>query len=291
MPSHSSLRGILCMVLAAFSFVSNDSFLKLMLADMAPLQALFLRGCVASVWCFVLLAGLGQLRQTTLAFSPWIIGRALCEVVAVTCFIVALAHVPLADVTAIYQISPLVVLAAASFIWGEHIGPVRWVLIALGVAGALFVAQPGTVGASPYALLGFITAFAGAARDLMSRNVPRAAPGLVTALAVIVTVMLTSALGTFLFEDWAPLTTRHAALALGAGFFLVFGQFFVFMAFRLAAARAVAPFNYTSTLFAVSYGAVIFSEFPNPLAIVGIMLIIACGVGVLLVEQNNRTQQ
>jgi drug/metabolite transporter (DMT)-like permease len=92
------------------------------------------------------------------AFGFWTMARAFCELIAVIAFIFALARVPLASVTAIYQIAPLLVLAGASVIWHEKVGVWRWLLIGLGFAGALVVAQPGAQGASPYALLGLVTA-------------------------------------------------------------------------------------------------------------------------------------
>jgi drug/metabolite transporter (DMT)-like permease len=137
MNQSSNLRGIIYMVLAGLSFVSCDSFLKLMLADVPPFQSLVLRGISATVWCFGLLVVTGQTREVPRFLETWTLLRTLSEVVAISSFIIGLAHVPLADITAIYQISPLIVLAGAHLLWGEHVGAVRWALIGLGLAGAL----------------------------------------------------------------------------------------------------------------------------------------------------------
>jgi drug/metabolite transporter (DMT)-like permease len=283
-----NLRGIIAMVLAGVTFVSCDSFLKLLVAEVPPLQALVLRGISAAIWCLALLAVMGQLKHLPKALGLWTVLRALTEVVAVTAFIIALAQVPLADITAIYQVAPLVVLAGASFFWGEHVGWLRWLLIALGLAGALVVAQPGSAGASSYALLGFITAFASAARDLLSRKTASDAPGLVITFTVIIAVLAASTVIHLLFETWVPVTTRLALYGVGSGFFVMLGHFFVFMAFRLASARVVAPFYYTFTPFAVLFGAVFFQEIPNALAIIGIAMIVVCGLGVLFYEERAR---
>lgn len=64
------------------------------------------------------------------------------------------------------------------------------------------------------------------------------------------------------------------------------GHFFVYMAFRHASARVVAPFYYSFTLIAVTFGAVFFKEYPNALALVGIGMIITCGLGVLYFERG-----
>ncbi len=282
-----SLRGIISMLLAGVTFVSCDSFLKLLLAtDVPPLQTLVLRGISATFWCLGLLAVMGQLQHLRHAFGLWTVLRAATEVVAVTAFIFALANVPLADITAIYQVAPLLVLAGASLFWQETVGLWRWLLIGLGLAGALVVAQPGSDGASPFALLGIITAIASAARDLLSRRAPADVPGLVITFTVIIAVLLGSLVLTILFETWTPVTGEMTLYAAGSGFFVMLGHFFVFMAFRLASARVVAPFYYSFTLIAALFGAVFFGEWPNGLAILGIAMIIVCGVGVLLFEER-----
>lgn len=214
--------------------------------------------------------------------------RSLAEVVAVTCFILALANVPLATVTAIYQVAPLLVLAGASLIWGENVGLVRWLLIGVGLLGAILVAQPGGDAASPYALLGFVTAFASAARDLLTRKASADVPGLVVTFNVIVAVLLASFLNNQLFEGWQPVQATTWAYAAGAGFFVMLGHFFVYMSFRYASARTVAPFYYSFTLIAVAAGALVFGEVPNGLAMVGIALIVFCGLGVLYFEQGDK---
>lgn len=284
----SNLRGIIYMVLAGLSFVSCDSFLKLMLVDVPPLQSLVLRGISATLWCFGLLTAMGQLREVPKFLEFWTLMRALAEVVAVSSFILALARVPLADITAIYQVSPLLILAGASLLWGEKVGPVRWGLIVLGLAGALLVAQPGSAGASPYALLGFITALGATIRDLLSRKAPADTPGLVVAFGVCVAAMAASFVNNQMFEGWQPVPAHTWLYSIGSGFFVMLGHYFVFSSFRHATARAVAPFYYCSTLAAAVFGAVFFGEWLNTLAIFGMILIIACGLGVLAFEQRER---
>ncbi len=280
----TNMRGIVCMVLACLFFVCCDSFLKLILREVPPLQTLVLRGIFATLSCFLLLAVQGQLKFIGKAFGFWTVLRALTEVVSVIAFIFALAKVPLADITAIYQIAPLIVLAGASVIWGEHVGWQRWLLIALGFSGALLVAQPGADGASPFALLGLITAGASAMRDLLSRHVPDDVPGPVITLTVVVLVFLSALIASLLFETWQPVRAEIWLYAVGSGCCVMIAHLFVFLSFRFAKARSVAPFYYGLTFFAMISGTVFFREIPNALAIFGIVLITGCGLGVLLLE-------
>ena len=73
-----------------------------------------------------------------------------------------------------------------------------------------------------------------------------------------------------------------------AGFFLMCGHSFVFMAYRMAPARVVAPFNYSFMIWAGLSGLLVFSQVPNALAIAGMVLIMAAGLAVVMLEGRTR---
>ena len=92
---------------------------------------------------------------------------------AILCYVVALANMPIADATALGQVTPLLVILGAAFLLRERIGGVRMALIGRGFLGALMVAQPTGAGISVYALLALANAVFCAARDLAGRRVRR----------------------------------------------------------------------------------------------------------------------
>jgi drug/metabolite transporter (DMT)-like permease len=254
------------------------------MADAPPLQVLAMRGIAACLWCLPLLLVLGYGRELPHAVNRWVVLRSSFECVAILAFVFALPRMGIADITAIIQTSPLLLLVGAYFLWGERIGPMRWLFIALGITGALMVAQPGSPSASPFAALGFVTAAASALRDLTSRRVDHSIPALVVTFNTLVMVMLCAIAGSLLFEDMVRPTPRHLVLIAMSGFFLMCGHFFIFQAFRLASARVVAPFVYSFTLWAVLSGLLVFGDVPNSLAIAGMFLITATGVAVIIFE-------
>lgn len=288
MTPHSNLRGIACVVVATGAFVANDSCMKLVMADAPPLQVLFMRGIAAVLWCFPLLLILGHRAEVLHIFNRWVALRAACEVFAVVSFVLALVHMPIADITAIFQLSPLLLVAATALIWGERIGPLRIGLIGIGIAGALLIAQPGGTAASPYAIFGFATAIGAAARDVVTRKVPRHIPALVVTFAMLVIVMTAAGLATALFEIWIAPQPRHLALMATAGVFLIGAHFFIYLAFRYAKAATLAPFYYSFIIWALLAGFVIFGNVPNSLAVAGIVLILAAGLAVTLLDGRSR---
>jgi drug/metabolite transporter (DMT)-like permease len=287
----SSIRGIASMVVATGTFVANDSCMKLVMADAPPLQVLSMRGIAACLWCLPILLMLGHAKDLPHAVNRWVVLRSLFESVAILAFVFALPRMAIADITAIVQISPLLVLIGASFIWGERIGPMRWLFIGLGISGALLVAQPGSSTASPYAALGFVTAAGAALRDIISRKVSHDIPALVVTFNTLLTVLVFALAGSLLFEDMVLPSWKHAGLMAMAGFFLMCGHFFVFLAFRFANARLVAPFTYSFTLWAVLFGFVIFGDIPNSLAVAGMALVMVTGLAVLIFEGRERARE
>ncbi len=283
-----NLRGIGAVILATAAFVANDTCMKLALSDAPPFQVLVMRGIAALLWCLPVILALGLVRELPKAFNHWVVLRSLSEVAAILCFISALGHMPIADVTAIAQIAPFVVLLGMWLFFGERVGGLRLGLVGLGITGALLVAQPGGETASPFAILGFFTAVGAAGRDILSRKVPARTPALVVTFSTLLIVMLGAVLMSILFETQVQPTFRHGWLMFIAGFFLMCGHALVFMAYRVAPARVVAPFNYSFMIWAGLSGLLVFGDVPNGLALAGMGLILAAGLAVVLLEGRTR---
>ncbi len=284
----SNLHGIICMVLAMGLFIGSDSASKFAMRDVPIFQMIFLRGMASSLLCLILLVAMDYGRDLKMMLNPWALARGLCEVVANFSFTYAILHMPIADVTAIAQTCPLLVLVGAKLIWREHLGLSRWLLIALGISGALLVAQPGTTAASPYAVFGFFVALSAATRDLITRKVPRDIPAPVVAFSVLVILMLAGGAGmviseTPVFPDWHDVGLISLAAALMVG-----GHTGIFLAYKIGPLRSVAPFMYALTLWAVLAGAVLFGDRPNLLAVIGMALILTAGLMVIYADSRQR---
>jgi drug/metabolite transporter (DMT)-like permease len=283
-----NLRGIAAILVATGSFVANDTCMKLALEDAPPFQVLLMRGIAAIVWCLPVIFALGLIRELPRAFHPWVLLRSGSELLAILCFITALAHMPIADLTAITQISPLVVLLGMWVFFGEKVGGLRFFLVGLGITGALMVAQPGGVAASPFAIFGFLTAVGAAFRDILSRKVPARTPALAVTFSTLFIVMVGALLMSLSLEDMVQPTFRHTWLMVIAGFFLMCGHSFIYMAYRMSPARVVAPFNYAFMIWAGISGVLVFGQVPNGLAIAGMGLILAAGLAVVFLEGRTR---
>lgn len=286
--SSQNLRGIALMVLATGVFVTNDTFMKLATEGLPPLQVLFLRGVAGTLWCVPLLYITGAIRQIRFVFDRWVTLRSVIETVAVCLFIICLANMPIADITALGQLAPMMMLLGLALFFREPIGLNRLLLIAVGFAGAVLVAQPGASGFSVFAILGFLQAALTGLRDVLLRKVPPAAPSLLVAFSALVMVTIGAGGAHLAFETWQVPEMRHLLLLAASGLFLTIGHIAISMAYRIGNAGVVAPFYYMGAVWAVISGLVVFNTAPNPVAFTGIALILGSGVTVAVLDERKR---
>ena len=286
--SHHNIRGIALMVLATGVFVTNDTFMKLATEGLPPLQVLFMRGVAATIWCVPLLFITGAVRHVRFAMDKWVTLRSVVETAAVSLFVICLANMPIADITALGQLAPMMMLLGLALFFREPVGVNRLLLIAVGFAGAVLVAQPGAQGFSVFAILGFVQAALTGLRDTILRKVPPAAPSLIVAFSAIIIVMIGAGGAHLTFEKWVMPEGRHLLLLLGSGLFLMIGHISISAAYRTGEAGVVAPFYYTFAIWAVISGLIVFHTVPNPMALLGIALILGSGVTVALLDERKR---
>jgi drug/metabolite transporter (DMT)-like permease len=276
------------MIVSTGSYVISDSMMKLATSGLPPYEVLVLRGLAATIWGIPLLLALGYGRKLSMVVDRRVLLRNVFELGAILAYVVALANMQIADSTALGQITPLLLLVGTSILFGERIGGVRMALIGLGFLGALMVVQPTMQGVSVYALLALANAVLSAARDLAGRRVAAHVPGMIVAISAVLVVLGGAGIAHLVFEAWVVPETHHLLLMAGAGFFLIFGHFFIFMAYRVGPTSVVAPFYYCFTVWAVISGLLVFQQLPNALAICGILLVVASGLTIVSLDERRR---
>jgi len=283
-----NLRGAVFMMVSMAGYVVNDTLMKLVAADVPLAQSVFIRGLVASALLAMFAAYKRQLIVRVPARELRImLMRAFGEIVATYCYLTALIHMPLANITAILQSLPLAVTLAGALFLGHKVGWRRYVAIAVGFAGVLVIVRPGGADFNSYALwamaaVGFITL-----RDLMAAKLARETPSMLVALYTAVGV--TMAAGIMMqFEPWSPVSGgSYAYLAFAAGFILV-GYVTSISAMRYGEIAFVSPFRYTVLVWALLLGIFVFNDYPDFWTMVGIAIVVGTGVFTFYREQRSR---
>lgn len=285
--SRSDLRGIAFMVMSMGSFIATDTLLKLAVADIPVFESLALRGATAAIAAVMILVATGQGRAIRQIVARPVLLRDVFEVIGALGYIVALATAPLADISALTQLSPIFLLLGGYLLFRDRVRPIQAWLILLSMIGAVLVAQPGGAGFTPFALLGLWNALCIAGRDLSGRMVKGHVPGMVVALSAALATLVVAGGLSLALENWVWPTGWELLLFAGSGVMLNFGQMFVLLAYRSGRASVVVPFTYTSTLWALLSGALIFGTVPNALALFGIALIAISGALVLALKARS----
>ena len=283
----SNLRGIGFLLLAGLVFVSNDSFMKLALGHLPPYEVLVLRGLSGAVFAALFLISSGEITKWRACVDRFVLLRAGLETGAILTYILALAHAPIGDVTAIFQTTPLLVILGMVIIHREQASFWRIGLVILGFCGALLVAQPGQGTISPFVMFAFVTTVFAALRDLAGRRIPKSVPALYSTLVTILVVALGALICGMIWESWTMPNAQGFGLTFAAGLFMMLGHLFTLLAYKNASAQAVAPFYYSFMILAVVMGYFIFGDVPNALAVVGMAIIM--GSGLVLVGLERRS--
>jgi drug/metabolite transporter (DMT)-like permease len=84
--------------------------------------------------------------------------------------------------------------------------------------------------------------------------------------------------------EWRTPTLKEWGLLLGIGLMSGVGQILMTEAYRLAPTAVIAPFDYTSMIWALVLGYALFGDFPEPVVLAGAAVVIASGVYIIYRE-------
>lgn len=271
-------RGALWMSIAMSAFTVNDTCMKAVTATLPLYEAIFLRGLLTMAAIAVIGWRAGTLL---LRVAPgdrrWLVLRIVGEIGGTVTFLTALRHMPLANLSAILQSLPLAVTLAAALWLREPVGWRRLSAIVVGFLGVLLIIRPGTEGFDRWALLGLLSVAFVVLRDLATRRLSSDLTSVTIAFSAAVSVTLLGLL-VMPFSGWVTPGPREAALVAGASGFLILGYILIVMAMRTGDIGLVAPFRYTSLIFAVALGWAVFGQFPDRLTLIGGAVVIATGI-------------
>jgi S-adenosylmethionine uptake transporter len=279
-------RGILLMMAAMACFTLNDACMKAVGEEIPLFQALLIRGAVTTVLLFALARAMGGLRFD-IPLRDWgLIGlRTIGEIGAAFFFITALFQLPLANVTAIIQTIPLAVTLIGALFLREPLGWRRFTAILVGFAGVLLIVRPGTEGFTVYSVYALISVLFVTLRDLATRRLSAGVPSFTVAISAAAGVGLFGGLGAATAE-WVPVSARSGLFLAGAAVCIVGGYIFSVMVMRVGDLATVAPFRYTSLIFALVLGLVVFGEWPSVLTLAGAAIVAGSGIYTLLRERR-----
>ena len=277
------MTGVLLQISALMLFVLMDTLLKLMAADLPVLQIIWAR------FFFAFLAVAIALR-ISMGRIPWRSRapglQALRSLLLAGCSILftgALAHIPLADATAVGFASPLITVALAAILLREHVSPRRWCGVALGFIGVMVALRPPFLTGQPLHwayLLPLGTAFMFAFYAILTRRLAALDDSRVT----IFHTGLAASLATSLAQPlvFVPPMPIEWGLMIAVGVLGALSHGLLVLAYARAPASLLAPLSYTQLIWASLAGILVFSDWPDGITLLGAVIIAAGGLMTLL---------
>ena len=274
-----NLRGAALMVLSMAAFVCNDAAIKFVTQTLPLPQAVLLRGLAVTAMLWVLAQRDGGVdwwprdpRDRRLL--AW---RGVAEVASTFLYLIALQHLALGDLSAIMQSLPLLVMLAAAVVFRERLGWRRLTAVGVGMIGVLLILRPGSSAFSVWSLVALGSVLLIVVREITTRGV---SVGMRSSTIAFSAALLVTVCAPFLPAEGAwrwPTLAEWTGLAFATGF-LAIGYQTAVAVMRVGEVGFVSPFRYTSLLFAILLGMIVFGEWPDAWTWAGSALVVAAGL-------------
>jgi drug/metabolite transporter (DMT)-like permease len=207
-------------------------------------------------------------------------------------FMPALQYLPLAEGTALYFVSPLMVVLLAPMVLRENVGFKQYAAVGLGMIGMLCIVNPlGNTSSetgvdSGLSIFGSLLMLVSATGYAMVQLFTRKLANRVQSEQIFAySALICWLLGFVVLIFWWPTkwpNTRDAIEMILMGVSGGIGQFLLIYAFKIVPASTLAPLNYFQLVLAVLFGELFFAQMPSLLSLTGMALIVAAGLSLTL---------
>jgi drug/metabolite transporter (DMT)-like permease len=279
----------------------NDALIKILSAHISLGQVVAVRAILSLILVVFVSDGLRAMLHLPGPIFWQFVGRAMCLVVAMLLFFVSLGSLPLANVIAIFFVSPMIITLLSVPLLGESIGIHRLASVSAGMAGVLMIMQPGSGDFHPENLLVIGSAFSYALFQIWTRRLK--ADGSLSAMVTVqhLCYFVVGAIMVVANVIWPVSPTGNPTLDFllrGPMLMSVTDWLFILIccvsvlflsvassnAYRSIEASVIAPFEYTAIPFGAFWGVVIWGEWPATSAWIGMLLILFGGIYTLFRE-------
>ncbi|MEX1660321.1 DMT family transporter [uncultured Thioclava sp.] len=263
--------GILWMLATTLCFVIVNIIVHWLGSSVPVAQSAFVR----FAWGLIFFApALNRILRRSFAREVWVLFglRGVLHAVAVVLWFYAMTHIPIADVTAINYLNPIVVTVGGALLLGEGLAWRRLSAIGVALIGALIILRPGVRAIEPGHIAQLGAALFFGAAYLSAKRLTDFVPA--STVVAMMTLVVTLALAPLALWEWQPISLS-ATLWLGAvALFATAGHYTMTRAFAAAPVSVTQPVIFLQLVWAALAGWSIFGEVPDPYVILGGAIII-----------------
>ena len=225
----------------------------------------------------------------------WTLLRSMVLVIMWVFYFAALPHIEFAVAAAAFYTLPIFITLFAALFLGERILPLGWLAVVIGFAGTVLILQPQADDFNAWTLLPLVAAVLYAVAMILTRSKCRGEKPTVLSLWMNICfigvgtlgLLLLSfwqpadnsvALNPFLFGPWTPMGLAEWRTMGILAIAILVGSVGAAIAYQKGPASVVSIFDFSYVGFAVVWGYLLFSEAPENLVMLGILMIVAAGI-------------
>ena len=275
--------GVLFAFLAYASFSVADALIKATGPAMSVFEIAFFTTSLSIIPVMLTKRG-ERWRDLYKLRHPFLVHlRCATAITGTACVMFAFTHIPFADVYAIGFLTPIVVTLLGVLVLKEHVALHRWLLLIISFLGVVLVIRPGVRELQLGHLAIFCSVFLGGITTIILRHVaPKERRVSLVGLQVLYSGIVN---GLLMIPFFVVPSLEQMAVFLGIGLLGGTGGLLLISAARRSPANLVAPVQYSQLIWAIVFGALFFGEYPDYVAVVGLIIVLAAGLANVMTEK------
>ena len=284
--------GVGLKITAILLFTFMSVIIKSLADDVPAGESVFFRSFFAIPVILIWLAQRGKLKSGLKTRNPMgHVWRGLFGTTAMGLTFTGLGLLPLPEVTAIGFATPIFTVILAAVLLGEQIRLIRVSAVAIGLVGVMIILWPrfSSIGTMEQtATIGaLLILMATMLRSLVQIHIRQLVQSEDTAAIVFYFSVTASLLALFTMPfGWVMPDLKTFGLLVLAGLIGGVAQILITSAYRFGSASMLAPYDYTSMIFAIVLGYFFFAELPTVMMLAGAALVISAGALVIWRERQ-----
>ncbi len=304
--TNNNPKGIILILLAMMVFSVQDSIMKYIYNYVSLYEVYLVRTLVS----FVIILLFLKLTKKPIVFItkyPLLTFiRVILFFFGFSSFYISLTVMPLATATALFFVTPFLITIFAHFFLKEEIGPRRWSAVIIGFVGVYIILNPDFNDFDYFSLTPIMCAFCYSLSMIIIKKTSDKDSVYTQTFTFYIGAIIISSIfyfiigdgqydtsnhiaSQFIFKEWFTNLESSILLMVATGITASAAFLLLFSAYSIASPSVVSPFEYSILLWSSLSGWIFFNEVPEINTIVGMIIIVTCGIYIFIRE--NAQQQ
>lgn len=276
--------GVILAFLAYAVFSVADALIKATGPAMSVFEIAFFTTSFSIIPAMLLKRG-ERWRDMYKLHHPWLVHlRCATAITGTACVMFAFTHIPFADVYAIGFTTPLFVTLLSVLLLREFVAVHRWVLLFISFLGVVLVIRPGLRELEMGHYVMMVAACLGAVTTTVLRHVAQRERRVsLVGLQVLYSGIFN---GIMMTPTFVIPSLEQLGVLFGIGLLGGAGGLLLIQASKQTPANLIAPVQYSQLIWAILFGVLFFGEYPDWIAIVGMLIVVGAGLMNVLSEKR-----